>query len=527
MTNPVRTKAGREAIALLILGLILYPVFVHLNLYESLQAFLDRFENWQADEIVMAVLTAGLMGFVYAWRRSSDLKKEIRCRDAAEQRANWAAFHDPLTQLPNRYFAEDRLKNSRSAGSSTKSVFAVDLDGFKKINDLLGHHGGDELLVTIAQRMRDQLPDDIVIRMGGDEFLILSAAEPGDAARVAAERIVSLISRPLIVGGIQVDVGASIGIANIENSVDFAEAVRSADVAMYEAKRRGRNGVCLFQPEMKRTLAARVAMEKALRRAIEEDRIELDYQPLVRLDNGVVHGFEALARWTDDQGISVPPSIFIGVAEEAGLITDLSSRLLWHACTAALEWPASLRLAFNISPSQLTDRRIGDRIVGILADVGFPPERLEIEITESAVVRDLPGAVKIIEELRRAGIRIVLDDFGTGFSSLSQLANMPFDKIKIDRGFTDSLVRDEKTLKVVKAIVGLGYGLGIPTTAEGIEEGYQLEQLKRLGCDYGQGYLFGRPMPATAIAGFLEATDPIANSNAPPLPLAAGIDGRA
>ncbi|SJZ70117.1 putative bifunctional diguanylate cyclase/phosphodiesterase [Consotaella salsifontis] len=499
-SNPAR----RDAVIATGMAIALYALFLYLDAYDRFAAFMKGHESWELDEIILAIFLSGLSGFVYAWRRLLDLKREAKRRSEAEGEALWFAYHDPLTRLPNRHYVDGRMNGRNKNATSPVSVFAIDLDGFKKVNDLVGHHGGDALLTTVAERLRQLFPEDTVIRMGGDEFCVLSQT-PADAAEEMAERMVDLLSRPVIIGGIQVEVGTSVGIGHNHDRKERLQTVmEQADLAMYAAKRRGRNGVCVFEASMREILTERVRLETELREAVRAGVIRPHYQPLIHLDGGKIHGFEALARWTDKSGNAVSPAVFIEIAEEAGLITDLSGQLLRQACLDALSWPSETRLAFNISPAQLTDRLLGLRIIQILGETGFPPRRLEIEITETAVVRELATATQTIEELKRIGIHIVLDDFGTGYSSLSQLSNMSFDEIKIDRSFMNSLgEEDSKQTKIVRAIVGLSQGLGITTTAEGIEQLSQLERIKELGCNLGQGYLFGKAMPANHVAGFL------------------------
>lgn len=498
-----RNAAARDGVILTIIGFLIWGLSHYIDAFDLLVEFLEEHEAWEADEIMLAVLTAGLMGFVYAWRRLLDVSKAKRQRNEAEGQAAWFAYHDPLTRLPNRHFLEARLADGKWGLPHLGSVIAIDLDGFKKVNDLVGHHGGDELLVAVSQRLREAFPAEVIIRLGGDEFLVVTS-DTGHAAKHLCQRIVQLISAPVVIGGIQVDVGASVGVSQHLQNHGFDEAMQQADLAMYAAKRQGRNSVCEYDPTLRSALAERVEIERDLRKAISEHRICPHYQPLIDMETGAVQGFEALARWTQEDGTSVPPSTFIEIAEEAGVITELSGQLLRQACLDAMTWPSNTYVAFNLSPTQLTDRLLGLRIMRILADTGLPPLRLEIEVTESAVVRDLGAAMAVIEELRAAGIRIAIDDFGTGFSSLSQLANIPFDRIKIDRSFVSSFEGNEKQAKIVKSIVGLGQGLGVHTTAEGIERESQFEHLKLVGCEHGQGYLFGKAMPAAEVQSFIQ-----------------------
>jgi diguanylate cyclase (GGDEF)-like protein len=494
--------AKRDGLVLGLGGLIVYGLAYYFDGSDFIVEFLQRHENWQADELILAILTAGLMGFVYAWRRLIELRDETQNRNLAEGKALWLAYHDPLTRLPNRHFLDARLADGNWGSKQVGSMIAIDLDGFKKVNDLVGHNGGDELLMIISQRLRKTCQLEIIIRVGGDEFLLVTPSTEVDAQELC-ERVRQELSAPMIIDGIQVEVGASIGLAALANNGSLHDTMLHADLAMYTAKRQGRNSICAYDPHQWSAKAERVAIEIELRKAISERRIVTHYQPIIDMESGTVLGFEALARWTLADGTTIPPVIFIGIAEEAGLITELSEQLLLQACKDAKTWPSEIFLAYNLSATQLGDRLLGSRIINVLSATGLPAERLEMEVTESAVMRDLASALAVLEELRSVGIRIAIDDFGTGFSSLSQLANLPFDKIKIDGSFINSFEANEKQAKIVRSIVSLGRGLGVQTTAEGVELGSQYEHLKQIGCEQGQGFLFGKAMPAGAVLGFL------------------------
>ena len=499
-----KNAAERDGLLLGLVGLIAYGIAYYFDAFDFLVEFLKKHEDWQADEFIPAVLTAGLMGFIYAWRRLVELKKETRNRNLAEGRVVWLAYHDPLTKLPNRHFLEARLADGNWGLKYAGSMIAIDLDGFKKVNDLVGHHGGDELLVVISQRLRKACQQETIIRLGGDEFLLVTPSTGVDAQELC-KRIQQELSAPIIISGIQVEVGGSIGIAAIALTGSLEETMLHADLAMYTAKRQGRNSICAYDPHLWSAKAERVAIEIELRKAISERRIVTHYQPIINMQSGAVLGFEALARWTLADGTPIPPATFIGIAEEAGLITELSDQLLLQACKDAKTWPTEMFLAYNLSATQLTDRLLGLRIIKIMSVTGLPARRLELEVTESAVMSDLGSARAVIEDLKAVGIRIAIDDFGIGFSSLSQLSNLPFDKIKIDRSFVNTFEANDKQAKIVRSIVGLGRGLGVQTTAEGIELESQYEHLKELGCEQGQGYLFSKAMPADAVLGFLSA----------------------
>ncbi|MDQ0455330.1 putative bifunctional diguanylate cyclase/phosphodiesterase [Rhizobium paknamense] len=494
----------REALLLLAIGVLLLVFGTRIQFHERLDRFLHAHEEWQLDEIFTAFNIVGVFGLIYAWRRILDLKREIARRNRAEENIDWLAHHDPLTLLPNRR----ALEKAGLAGKQPAhgyAVYSIDLDGFKRVNDLVGHHGGDLLLKEVAHRLNTLFTGALPYRLGGDEFLLIAERHPGMDCLRFGHKILRCLSAPYDVGGMTSEIGASIGFALYpEDSADFNDAVHCADVAMYVAKKSGRNSVFAFEKIMEDRVMRRAETEMALKRAIRNDSIVPYYQPLIDLRSGEIRGFEALARWEAGPNHIIPPSDFIELAEDAGLIVELSERLLRAACRDAMAWPDSIRLAFNISPIQLSDRQMGLRIMNVLMETGLPPQRLEIEITETALVRDMDSATAILGELQAAGIKIALDDFGTGYSSLSQLSKFRFDKIKIDRSFVTGFETDKKREDIVRAILGLGQGLGISTTAEGIEEDHQLDFLKSIGCDFGQGYLFGKPVSADETRQLLE-----------------------
>ncbi|WP_234893548.1 putative bifunctional diguanylate cyclase/phosphodiesterase [Agrobacterium vitis] len=498
MASIFRNKPIKDAAVLLSVGAMIWAIAIRFNFHEHLDAFLHRNEAWQLDELFNVISITGLLSLIFAARRIGELKAEIRLRNTAEDNMDWLAHHDPLTGLPNRRALSDRQAEMEALQDGRHWViYSIDLDGFKKVNDLVGHQGGDLLLREVAQRLTHALPNADVYRMGGDEFLLVSPRSANMDYRHAGQHIVRLLCTPYDVGGMTSEIGASVGFALFpEDSDDFKDATHCADVAMYVAKKAGQNSVYGFERIMEDRVMRRAETEMALKRAIRDNLIVPYYQPLIDLKSGELRGFEALARWKTGPNHYVPPSDFIELAETAGLIVELSDSLFRQACLDALKWPDTVRLAFNISPTQFIDRQLSLRIMSILMETGFPPSRLEIEITETALVHDIELATQILADLRQSGIRIALDDFGTGYSSLSQLSKFTFDKIKIDRSFVMSYDVDKKQEDIMRAILGLGQGLGIATTAEGIEDENQLAFLKSIGCDFGQGFLFSKALPA-------------------------------
>jgi diguanylate cyclase (GGDEF)-like protein len=502
------SRATKDALVLLIVGIVAFLIGRHFDVMDFVFDLAEAHEEYELDEIILAIFVCGMIGFIYAFRRNQDMKREIDLRHKAQAETGWIAGHDPMTRLPNRRNFEKHCAEIQAGGQSVGkryTVLAIDLDGFKRVNDLVGHEGGNELLVEVAARLTRAYPDDHVARVGGDEFIVVASPRTDVQAVERAQELIASLTRPITIQGLPVQVGASVGVASYpQDSSDLREVAHFADVAMYIAKRQGRNLVRVFEPSMAESAAERTKTEMALRNAISADEIVPHYQPLIDLSTGKVRGFEALARWTKADGTSVPPLLFIPLAEEAGLITVLSEKLLNRACRDASSWPAEMTLSFNISPMQMTDALLGARIVQTLAATGLAPNRLEVEITESAMVQDVRAAAGVVSSLHAAGIKVALDDFGTGYSSLSQLSQLKFDKVKIDRSFVAAFEGDEKQEKIVRAIIGLGHGLGIVTTAEGIEDRATWKRLQEMGCDFGQGYLFGKAMAPNQVSSFLD-----------------------
>ncbi|MDO1580492.1 putative bifunctional diguanylate cyclase/phosphodiesterase [Rhizobium oryzicola] len=451
----------------------------------------------------LAVDSVGILCMLYAAFRLWNVRKERERRESAETRADWMALHDRLTGLHNRHSLEERLDalGKQSGLRSSFSILVIDLDGFKKINDMMGHHAGDSVLRTVADRIREEIAEEHVFRSGGDEFVLY--VEPSADAPQIAKQLLQALNKPVLLNGTPLDIGASIGMATCpEDATAARDCLRCADAAMYAAKAAGRGSLRAFDKTMQERMLARDRAERNLRDAIRAGGIQPYYQPIVDLQKSRIIGFEALARWQMG-GEFISPMDFIPLAEETGLIMELTESLLRRACEDAMNWPPEVILSFNISPIQLQDKLLGLRILKILSQTGFQPKRLEIEITETALIQDVNTAAVVLSDLRTAGISVALDDFGTGYSSLAQLSNFSFDKIKIDRSFVASFQDQEKQEKIVKAIVGLGIGLEVPTTAEGIETPDQLTSLIDMGCTYGQGYFFGKAVPATEALNML------------------------
>jgi diguanylate cyclase (GGDEF)-like protein len=414
---------------------------------------------------------------------------------------------DGLTGLSDRQWFRERLAALLEAPDPADevAVLMIDLDRFKAVNDSHGHPVGDALLQVVAQRLRSAVRDgDVVSRLGGDEFAV--ALPAAVAAEALGARLVDLLSRPYLVEGHVAIIGASVGIAiGPRDGANAAALVRAADLALYQAKEDGRQVVRVFNQEMDSRARARHVLLDDLRRALALQQFELHYQPQTNLTSRGLVGFEALIRWRHPEHGLVPPDRFIPLAEEMGLIVPIGEWVLRTACREAMSWPGELTVAVNVSAKQLADRDRLPRIVRATLDAtGLPARRLEVEITESALVRHEKEALHVLHALRAMGVRVSMDDFGTGYSSLSQLRSFPFDKLKIDRSFVRDLSGSDEAIAVVRAIAALGASLGMTTTAEGVETAEQEAMIRADGCTDMQGYLVSRPVPAGDVARLIE-----------------------
>lgn len=393
------------------------------------------------------------------------------------------------------------------ARGASHGVFLLDLNGFKQVNDVHGHGIGDEVLIIVASRLRTAIREgDLVARLGGDEFAILAPHLIGaEAATTVALRLLQCLEAPIVTGALAHQIGAGIGIVLLPGDANTEqEALRKADVALYRAKAERRSALRFFEEDMDRHVHEREQMERELRAAIAADQIRPFYHPSVNLRTKQVVGFEAVPRWHHPVFGNVPPERFVPIAEDVGLMHDLAERLLRAACEAAVRWPPDVALAFDIFPSQLKDRALQSRITRILHETGLAPGRLEIEITESAIVQDLDAAQQVLGALREAGVKIALDNFGTGYSSLYHLRNFKLDKIKIDRSFIERMHSERESAEIVSALVGLGHGLGLTVTADGVQDPSQQASLLGTGCQEGQGF-FSEPVPADNTMTFFAA----------------------
>lgn len=428
-------------------------------------------------------------------------------RHATDQALRHRVLHDPLTGLPNRLSFIESLSDALRAGADSGQpvgILFLDLDHFKLINDSLGHHSGDALLGAVAPRLRSHLrPGDVVARFGGDEFGILidRLASEGEALAIA-ERIAAAFQQPFRIDGVEHFISASIGVAVSSGSdIDAELLIRDADAAMYRAKERGRARCVMFDAEMRAGAMRRLEVERELHHALERDELELYYQPVVSLAGGEIAGLEALVRWRHPERGLLEPSEFVSIAEESGLIEPIGRWVQERACRRAREWHAlrpddrPFDVAVNLSARQAAHRDLPATVAEVLARVGLEPQHLRLEITESVLLEESATAVASLEALNELGVRLVLDDFGTGYSSLAYLNRFPFHALKIDRSFVDALGIEQERTAIVEAIVGMARALSLEVIAEGVENEVQLEELRRLGCDYAQGHLFHPAMP--------------------------------
>ncbi|MBW3657393.1 MAG: EAL domain-containing protein [Actinobacteria bacterium] len=442
--------------------------------------------------------------------------RDVSERKQLEAMLHHRAFHDELTGLANRHLFRDRVSHAVSRSHRHPAPFGVlflDLDGFKGVNDTLGHQAGDALLKVVSERLLEAIRDhDTAARLGGDEFAILveDLSAESDAARVA-ERILDSLRLPIPVAGTTVRIGCSIGIAINERVIPTPDTstrgvtdalLRDADIAMYIAKGAGKGRYEIFEPSMHVEVVERLQLERDLQRALEEGQLVLHYQPIVTLADAGIVGVEALLRWDHPERGIIAPATFIPLAEETGLIVPIGRWVVREACRQVKEWQdrypdaVPLRVSVNVSPTQIQRGDVTHDVAVALSTSGLDPSCLTLEITESALMSDTDRVVRIMNELKGLGVSLAVDDFGTGYSSLAYLQNFPFDVLKIDRSFIDGLTSGAQSPAVVRAIIELGRSLELDTIAEGIEFDEQLDRFRELRCNLGQGYLFARPAAA-------------------------------
>ncbi len=437
--------------------------------------------------------------------------RDLSERKQAQLRIDHLIHHDALTNLANRLLFHDRLQRAMAESDRTGQSMAllyVDLDRFKSINDMLGHANGDDVLVQVASRMQDATRRiDTVARLGGDEFAVVQprCLSPQGAATLST-RLLHILQQPILIGAHPVAVSASIGIALYpQDGVTVEELLQKADLALYRAKQCRGSSFCFFEPEMDLRLQERRALEIDLQDTLKNNQLYLHYQPQFATNSLELAGFEALVRWQHPEQGNIPPSDFIPLAEETGLILSIGRWVMMAACMEAAHWPHPYRIAVNVSAVQVQHGSLADTVAEVLRATGLPPEQLELEVTESLFLGNLDAIAATLRDLKRLGVHITLDDFGTGYSSLGYLRRFPFDTIKIDRSFIAPLGQDPQADAIVQSIVALSHSLKMNVIAEGIETDTQLSALQSTGCDQVQGYLLGRPVMADSLTSLREA----------------------
>lgn len=515
-------RAERDVVAL---GIITAAIILFVG---SGSAVLTRavrhvlFGGASVDSVLANALLLNIALIIFGWRRYVELTGEVRERRRAEETARTLAFTDPLTGCLNRRSLDGAIEalvaEARAHGDAV-ALFMLDLDKFKRANDLHGHQTGDAVLVATADRLRATLPPGAIIaRIGGDEFTCAMRFDPARTAMVEqlAEQLNATLGEPVRLPDCEVDVSGSIGLARSDGATmppladDATIAARlqhHADLAMYQAKSGGRNRFFWFDPTMEKELRFRAELETGIREGIARGEFVPYYEKQIDIDTGRLSGFEMLARWQSPRHGLIAPDVFIPVAEEIGVIAELSESLIRQALVDAREWDPSLTLSVNVSPLQLRDPWFAQRLLKLLVEANFPPHRLDVEITETCLHENLPLVRSLVASLKNQGIRLSLDDFGTGYSSIAQLRSLPFDRIKIDRSFVSTLDSCKDSATIVAAITSLGQGLDLPLTAEGIETEGVLEELRKLGSFKGQGFLYGHPQDAQTVRAALAADD--------------------
>jgi diguanylate cyclase (GGDEF)-like protein/PAS domain S-box-containing protein len=430
---------------------------------------------------------------------------DVTERRRQDARIQYLAEHDVLTGLPNRKLFLDLLAgqlSKKTQNHSYTSIVLIDIDDFKGVNDTLGHQVGDELIVAVANRLEERVGDrGIVARLGGDEFAILfpMQTELGAAEAVATE-LVDAFGDPLKVSDYDLQIDVSAGVSfSLDDSVDSSDLLRNADLALHRAKTDGRGIYRVYEPQMSLQIIVRREVERDLRQALVKDQLVVHYQPLVELERGMEVGFEALMRWNHPQRGMISPAAFIPIAESSGMIVPMGSWVLDQSCRLAATLQKKLSVAVNISPAQFKSGKLVDVVSDALKNHGLPAHRLELEITESLLLEKSSETLDVLKSLKDIGVVIALDDFGTGYSGLGYLNSFPIDKIKIDRSFIKNLGIEPRSKELVRAAINMGHSLGLMTLAEGIETEEQLEILRALGCQHGQGFLFSPGIPASQI----------------------------
>ena len=518
-SRPPQPRLGAAERDIVALGIALAAILMFVGTGSSVLPEVIRSISGEGHGPANTLTTALLLNIaliIFGWRRYKQLTSEVSERRKAEEQARILAETDPLTGCLNRRSvapATDRLiAQARERGQAIAFVM-LDLDNFKTINDLNGHATGDVLLRAAAERIGAQVPaDGLLARIGGDEFAVVMPFDPAEPAVVdrLATRLIDAVAQAVFVNSLEIESTVSVGLSRSDGDdkpVDAQTLMHMADIAMYHAKKRGRNRYYWFEHSMESELRFRSELEAGIHRGIPAGEFVPYYEKQIDLASGEIVGFEMLARWNSPSLGLVSPDLFIPVAEEIGVISDLSENVIRQALLDAKNWNPRLTLSVNISPVQLRDPWFAQKLLKLLVEANFPPNRLEIEITENSLHENIGLVRSMITSLKNQGIRVSLDDFGTGYSSLSQLRTLPFDRIKIDRSFITTLPNSKDSAPIVQSSVALGEGLGLPITAEGVESEEVLNELRKFSGLKAQGYLYGLPETAQTTEAELAQLD--------------------
>ena len=493
----MRNRVRIFDVGFVVVGLAVTALFAFgVDIFENASHVTRRQETLELDEFLLLTTLVVAGALFYTWRRAREHRRENDRRMAAEREVMVLALQDPLTGLANRRQFDDALKAALGAvptAPEAHALLVLDLNGFKKINDVHGHPVGDQVLIHVGARLlRAVREGDLVARLGGDEFAVLARNVAGaEGATNVALRIVESLTPPVTIDGARHVVGAAIGVALSPHDGETAEELlRKADVALYRAKAEKASTVRFFEAAMDARLRERDELERALRAAVEGDGFVLRYQP-TRAGGGRVASFEALPRWLHPTLGGLEPERFLPIAEETGLLGTLTEQLLRRACATAARWPRDVRISFNLPGPLLLDSSFGLRILAALAETRLAPNRLDLEIDEGLLIREAEAAQALLTPLRSAGVCIVADNFGTGYSDLQNLNRLQLDGVKIDRTLVAAMLQDRQAAVMVKALIGIGQGLDLSVTADGVGTEQQQAALAAQGCDVGQGALYG------------------------------------
>lgn len=507
-SSPTRA-IRRDIVGLVAAGVALFVLTVWLDAFEHFVELSEAHEDWELDELFSFLTIASVLFLAFAVRRSVQLKRELEARLAAERRISRMAYYDDLTQLPNRASCLLQLTKILSAARRNKTsaaVLFIDLDGFKAVNDTLGHTYGDVVLQEMTRRMSSRLRrEDTLARIGGDEFVVLieDIRDPNNAA-IVAQKLIAAVADTLRLEEHELYLTCSIGIAiSPVDGDDAEELLKSADTAMYYAKTKGKQTFQLFSADMNAQVLRKLQLTVRLRQALERKEFMVHYQPLIETAGICIIGVEALIRWRQPDVGSISPAEFIPVAEETGLIVPIGEWVLRTACRQNKIWQEAglpaVAVSVNISARQLWQDDFVEMIERVLKETALEPKYLDLEITESAVMKNPRAAVEHLSRIKALGVSISLDDFGMGYSSMGQLKRLSLDRLKIDQSFVQGLPGDAHDISITEAIIALAQSINLTTVAEGVETREQFDFLRARCCDGVQGYYFGKPQPAEEI----------------------------